>query len=301
MSSDSLTAHLTAQSTLPPAIQGWKIYLADQGNSVHTVKAFTHDLELLASFLSPTRTLGSITTADLNHFLNWLQKGRGVPCSPKTLSRRITSLKSFFRWLHQYAVLTSNPAEKLVQHTVLSPLPVVLTSQEVERVMEICQKHRQAKKPDARYFTLFYLLISTGIKKTECLALNINHLELDQPSTPYLFVRYTNPQYRYKERKIPVPEDWVAGFEEYRNQYEIKDRLFPWSQRRLEYLLEDLSQGAGLEKHISFDMCRWTCALLDLQSGMEKNAIRQKLGLSKVQWREIGMKLDQLAESILSD
>ncbi|RCK76429.1 MAG: integrase/recombinase XerD [Anaerolineae bacterium] len=301
MSSDSLTAHLTAQSTLPPAIQGWKIYLADQGNSVHTVKAFTHDLELLASFLSPTRTLGSITTADLNHFLNWLQKGRGVPCSPKTLSRRITSLKSFFRWLHQYAVLTSNPAEKLVQHTVLSPLPVVLTSQEVERVMEICQKHRQAKKPDARYFTLFYLLISTGIKKTECLALNINHLELDQPSTPYLFVRYTNPQYRYKERKIPVPEDWVAGFEEYRNQYEIKDRLFPWSQRRLEYLLEDLSQEAGLEKHISFDMCRWTCALLDLQSGMEKNAIRQKLGLSKVQWREIGMKLDQLAASILSD
>ncbi|MFN3308756.1 MAG: tyrosine-type recombinase/integrase [Anaerolineales bacterium] len=299
MSPDPRTAHLTAHSTLPPAIQGWKIYLADQGNSIHTVKAFVHDLELLATFLSPTRTLGSITTADLNHFLNWLQKGRGVPCSPKTLARRITSLKAFFRWLHQHAVLTHNPAEKVIQHSVLSPLPVVLTPSEVERVLEVCQKHRQSQKPDARYFTLFYLLISTGIKKTECLALNLNHLELDNPTNPFLFVRYTNPQYRYKERKIPLPADWIEGFEEYRNQYEVKDRLFPWSQRRLEYLLEDLSQEAGLDKHISFDMCRWTCALLDLQSGMEKNAIRQKLGLSKVQWREIGMKLDQLAESFL--
>ncbi len=299
MSSEPRTAHLTAHSTLPPAIQGWKIYLADQGNSIHTVKAFVHDLELLATFLSPTRTLGSITTADLNHFLNWLQKGRGVPCSPKTLARRITSLKAFFRWLHQHAVLAHNPAEKVIQHSVLSPLPVVLTPSEVERVLEVCQKHRQSQKPDARYFALFYLLISTGIKKTECLALNLNHLELTDPTNPFLFIRYTNPQYRYKERKIPLPTDWIEGFEEYRRQYEIKDRVFPWSQRRLEYLLEDLSQEAGVDKHISFDMCRWTCALLDLQSGMEKNAIRQKLGLSKVQWREIGMKLDQLAGSFL--
>ncbi len=301
MSPSTLSAHLTAQSTLPPAIQVWKIYLADQGNSVHTVKAFVHDLELLASFLSPTRTLGSITTADLNHFLNWLQKGRGVPCSPKTLARRITSIKAFFRWLHQYAVLAINPAEKVVQHSVISPLPVVLTPDEVDQVLAICQKYRVGKKPDARYFALFYLLISTGIKKTECLALNLNHLELDRSPSSMLFVRYTNPQYRYKERRISLPSDWVEGFKEYCQQYDIKDRVFPWSQRRLEYLLEDLSKEAGLDKHISFDMCRWTCALLDLQSGMEKNAIRQKLGLSKVQWREIGMKLNQLASSVLDD
>jgi integrase/recombinase XerD len=192
-------------------------------------------------------------------------------------------------------VLPFNPAEKIVQHSVISPLPTVLTPGEVERVLEVCQKQRTAQKPDARYFALFYLLISSGIKKTECLALNLNHLELADPAKPILFVRYTNPQYRYKERKIFLPADWVEGFEEYRAQYDIKDRVFPWSQRRLEYLLEDLSREAGLEKHLSFDMCRWTCALLDLQSGMEKNAIRQKLGLSKVQWREVGMKLDQLA------
>lgn len=296
MSEQQISPHLSIDSTLPPAIHLWQIYLADQGNSPHTIKAFIHDLELLAGFLSPTRSLGSITTPDLNHFLSWLQKGRGVPCSPKTLSRRITAIKAFFRWLHQYAVIPSNPAEKVVQQSVISPLPEVLTPDEVDLVMEICEKHRQSPKADARYYTLFYLLVSTGIKKNECLALKQNHIDLYNPQGPVLFVRYTNPQYRYKERKINLPKDWIDSFSEYCTQYQITDQIFPWSQRRLEYLLEDLSEESGINKHISFDMCRWTCALLDFQSGMEKDKIRQKLGLSKVQWREIGMKLERLAQ-----
>ena len=41
-------------------------------------------------------------------------------------------------------------------------------------------------------------------------------------------------------------------------------------------------------------MCRWTCAFNDLKAGMEENRIRQKLGVSEIQWREVGMKLHQL-------
>jgi integrase/recombinase XerD len=64
----------------------------------------------------------------------------------------------------------------------------------------------------------------------------------------------------------------------------------------LEYLLEDIGKAAGLTKHLSFDMCRWTCALNDYRDGVEPDQIRQKLGISKIQWREIGLKLRQLAE-----
>jgi integrase/recombinase XerD len=110
-----------------------------------------------------------------------------------------------------------------------------------------------------------------------------------------LFVRYASPQHRYKERKIPLPESWLEAYEEYRHQYDLSERLFPWSQRRLEYLLEDISKEAGLEKHLSFLICRWTCALTDLQSGVEPDKIRQKLGVSKIQWRELKMKLERLA------
>lgn len=298
MSEESLSAHLTSQSTLTPAITAWSVYLADQGNSPHTIKAFTHDLKLLAGFLSPTHTIGNITTTDLNRFLSWMEKGRGIPCSPKTLSRRVTALKSFFRWLHQNAVIPYNPAEKIIQHVVLSPLPVILLPDEIEKVLEVCQTHRQSAKPDTRYYALFYLLISTGLKKNECLALSKNHIDESSPNQPILFVRYNNPQYRFKERKIKLPADWLEIYYEYCDQYHISDQVFPWSQRRLEYLLEDLSIEAGLKKHISFDMCRWTCAVQDVLNGMEKDHLRQKLGLSKVQWREVNMKIDRLVEEV---
>jgi integrase/recombinase XerD len=288
-------AHLTSQTPLTPAVKAWRYYLEDQGNSPHTVKAFLADMLLVASYLPPDRSLGSISTNDLNSFLHWMQNNRGVPCSPKTLARRITSIKSFFRWLHQYGVVVINPAERVLQQSVISPIPVVLTPRDVQVILKAANRHRQGKKPDARPYTLFSLLLHTGIKKSECLALNFNHIDLEAPGGPLLFIRYASPQHRYKERKIALPDSWVEAYHEYQAQYELSDSLFPWSPRRLEYLLEDLSEEVGLDKHLSFDMCRWTCAVSDWQSDIDPNKIRQKLGISKIQWREVRMKLEQLS------
>ncbi|OGO27346.1 MAG: hypothetical protein A2W33_08025 [Chloroflexi bacterium RBG_16_52_11] len=295
MSPEATGAHITSKSLLIPTINAWKVYLEDQGNSTHTIKAFTADLRLLATYLSPDYPLGNISTTDINSFLEWMQKGRGVPCSPKTLSRRITSIKAFFRWLHQYGVILIDPAEKVVQKTVLSPLAEVLTPEEVQAVLDAAELHRRTTKPDARPYALVALLLSTGIKKGECLGLVPNHIDLDAPSGPLLFVRYASPQQRYKERKISLLPEWIPAYHEYQSQYPLGDRLFPWSPRRLEYLLEDIGEEAGLTKHLSFDMCRWTCALTDWLDGVDREKIRQKLGISKVQWREIGIKLERLA------
>jgi integrase/recombinase XerD len=290
------SAHVTSQSALAPAVNAWRIYLEDQGNSSHTVKAFAADVLLLGTYLPPDRPVGSISTADINNFLNWMQTGRGVPCSPKTLSRRITSIKAFFRWLHKYGAVLLDPAEKIVQRSVISPLPVVLSPEDVQAALQVTQKHREQSKPDARPHALLLLLLETGIKKTECLALSPNHVDLEDPDGPILFVRYASPAHRYKERKIALSDAWVKVYHEYKAQYGINETIFPWSPRRLEYILEDIGEEAALDKHLSFDMCRWTCALSDYLSDVEPNKIRQKLGISKIQWREVRMKLEQLAK-----
>jgi integrase/recombinase XerD len=186
----------------------------------------------------------------------------------------------------------------VVQKSVISPLPEVLTPDEVQAVLEIAERFRHGPDRDTRYYALVALLLHTGIKKSETLALNLYHLELEAPNGPFIFIRYASPQHRYKERKIPVPESWIEAYYQYKSQYNPTDQLFPWSPRRLEYLLEDLSEAAGLAKHLSFEMCRWTCALSDWQTGMERDKIRQKLGISKVQWREVGMKLRKLSREL---
>jgi len=295
MPEKKISSHLTQNSPLNTAINSWESYLLDQGRSPNTLKAFLSDVRLLASFLPKNTTIGKITTKDLNRYFEWMEKERDVPCSPKTLARRITSVKSLFRWIHQYGVLIVDPAEKVAQRSAISPIPTVLTSKEYDEVLLTADRHRRADKADARPYALVYLLLTTGIKKSETLGILLEHIELDSPNGPQVFIKYPTPANRYKERKLVIPEDWVPAYEEYLGQYNPEEKLFPWSPRRLEYLLEDISNEAGLTKHLSFDMCRWTCALNDFRAGEEPDKIRQKLGVSKIQWRELYIKLKKLA------
>ena len=290
------TGSITSRTPLVPAIKAWESFLYDQGRSPNTVKAFLSDVRLLTRFLPSDRTVGAVTTADLNRFFHWMEKERDVPCSPKTLSRRITSTKAFFRWLGKYGVLTIDPAEKIVQRSAVSPLPEVLREDEVQLVQAAADRHRRGKKPDARPYTLLALLLATGIKKSECLGIHINHVDLGARTGPRVFIRYASPANRYKERKLDLPEEWLSAYTEYLEQYRPVDQLFPWSPRRLEYLLEDIGEEAGLKKHLSFDMCRWTCALRDFEAGWEPDRVRQKMGISKIQWREIQLKLRKLSD-----
>jgi integrase/recombinase XerD len=193
-------------------------------------------------------------------------------------------------------VLNSDPAEKVIQKTVISPLPTVLTPSEYTQALDAADGLRTAANPDPRPYTLMLLVLETALKKGECLSLMTNHLEIENPDQAYIYVRYGQSRYRYKERKVEVSPDWVAAYQDYAEKYQIKDQVFPWSQRRLEYLLEDITKAAKMEKHISFDMLRWTSALIDLTNGVEKEKIRQKLGISKVQWREVSNKLRSLAQ-----
>jgi integrase/recombinase XerD len=289
------SANLRHDSSLSAAIVAWRQDLQRSGRSIHTVKAFSGDLRLLAKFISAGQEIGEIGTHDLRNFLEWMLNRRGVSCSPKTYARRITSLKAFFRWLKASGILADDPAASVPQQSVLSPMPEVLTISETNAVLDVANRARNADRPDARPYALVALLLDSGIKKGECLAIHLNHIDLHAQDGPVLWIRYGDVGKRYRERKLALSEDWIAAYQEYLGQFAPVERLFPYSPRRLEYLLEDLGEAAGLSKHLSFNMCRWTAALMDYMSGMEADRIRQKLGISKIQWREIGKKLERLA------
>ena len=284
-------------SSLSASILAWRQHLEKERSPANTVKAFIGDLNLAAQFVGAFKAVGQVTTRDLDNWLEWQRTSK--KCSPKTYARRVTSLKSCFRWLAQTGVLATDPAAALIQQSVLSPLPEVLSESEIESALGAAQAMRQAEKPDPRPYVLFTLLLSTGLKKGECLALVPNHVDLSNPEEPVLWVRYPDPRHRYKERKLRLDRGWIPAYKAYVAQYEPRDKLFPWSPRRLEYLLEDLSKAAGLRKRISFDMCRWTCAVRDIRAGLDETQVRQKLGLSKIQWREISMKLDKMVAPAL--
>jgi site-specific recombinase XerD len=286
---------LDARSSLRSAMGAFEAHMQEQGFAENTVKAFLSDLNILAQFAGVGTSVAAISTQDLNHFTHWLVHERGVPCNPKSLARRVTTLKVFFGWLTEVGVLPTDPSAAVIHKPVMTPLPQILSGTEVEQVLGVTQALRQAEKPDARPHLLVTLLLHTGIKKGECMNIVMNHFDFNDPAQPVLWVRYANPRRRHKERKLRLPVWWPAVLAEYRAQYQPQEAVFPCTARNLEYVLTNVAQEAGLPHGLSFEMLRWTCAVRDYRAGMPADKLRQKLGISKITWREVGVKVARLA------
>ncbi len=291
---------LNARTPLATAVEAYHDDIAGSELSPHTVKSFVYDLNILIEFAGATRPIGQIARRDLENFMNWLVNGRGVPCNPKSLSRRLTTLKAFFRWLSDNGIIDEDPAAPIAHKPVSTPLPDILSDEQIEEVLAAANKFRHdAEKPDARAYLLITLLLKTGIKKNECMAITLEHIDLSDPDEPALWIRYTDPRYRHKERKLRLDTRWPRVLQEYRAQYPTEQALFSCTSRTLEYVLADVGQLANLPQPLSFEMLRWTCAVRDRRAGMKEETLRHKLGLSEITWHETWPKIEKLAAPAL--
>ncbi len=288
---------LNPNSSLELALGAFKQYMRERGFTAHTQQAFSQDMLIFREYLEPAKSIGDISTATLNAFLKWMDRDRGVPCRPKTMERRITTLKVFFGWLAEEGYLPRDVAAPLIHREASGALPDILSDDDISKVMEVTQAIRQGldvRKPDARPHLLFLLILNSGIKKNECIEINLNHLDITRAERPELWIRYRNPQRRHKERCILLPPVLVQVLGEYLEQYKPDERLFPWTGRNLEYVLTNVAREAGLGR-LSFEMLRWTCAVRDFSEGMDPQKLRHKLGLSQISWYEVESRLALLA------
>jgi site-specific recombinase XerD len=292
-------AALTLSTPLLQVVRAFELYMNNEGFSQHTIRAFRSDLRLLGSYLGHDRPIGQIATVDLNKFLNYLLHEREVPCSPKSYARRVTTLKVLFKWLHKGGVLSVDPAAPVIQRSVSTPLPEILSDEEVERALGVTQSMSVAEKPDPRPHLLMQLLLDTAMKKSECMAIRLEHIHRHRADGPFVQIRYDNPTKKTKERKLALSSETVGVLDDYIAVYGPADALFPCTARNLEYVLADVAEKAEIEKKtkkgISFEMLRWTSVTRDYRAGMDETRIRQKLGISEVTWQETRKKLQALA------
>jgi integrase/recombinase XerD len=176
------------------------------------------------------------------------------------LERRITTLKVFFGWLAEMEYLPKDVAAPLIHHSITAPLADILNDAQLEAALAVTQSLRQGgqnRKPDARPHLLLTLILHTGIKKSECVALQLNHLELDA-ANPALWVRYKQSNRRHKERRIALPTWWPAVLQEYLDQHN-RSNSFSLHRAQPGVLLTDVARQAEILR-LTFEMLRWTCA-----------------------------------------
>jgi site-specific recombinase XerD len=291
----SLPADLTASSSLAAAVALFHGHMIRQGFSDNTVKAFQADLRLFSKYTGSNRAIGSIGQADLEEFLAWMRADRGVPCSPKTYARRMTTLKVFFGWLAEAEVLPVDPATPLIHEHPSTPLPEILYDDQVNTLIRTSRDLLWAPKPDARPYLLISLILQTGIKKSECMEIRPEHIDFSNPQAPVLYIRYADARRSRKERKLALGPGFASVYHQYEREYNPKERVFECTARNLEYVLEDVANLAGITGGVSFEQMRWTCAVRDFRNGTPSDQLRQKLGLSLISWRETLPKIQRLA------
>ena len=286
---------LSATSLLADASRAFGDHMLRQGFSDNTIKAFHADLRLFARHIGENQAIGKIGQSDLEEFMTWLRVERGVPCSPKSYPRRLTTLKVFFGWLSAAEVLDKDPAAPLIHVHPSTPLPEVLNDEHIHNLLLATRDLLWAAKPDARPYLLVTLLLQTGIKKGECMEIKLEHIDFSNVQAPVLYVRYEDPRKMLKERRLALGPTFAPAYRQYQREYRVKEHLFECTARNLEYVLEDAARLAEIPGGCSFEQLRWTCIVRDYRNGMPADQLRQKMGLSIITWRETLPKIQKLA------
>jgi site-specific recombinase XerD len=305
---------------LNEAIAEFERHLARRPLSDNTRKAFLGDVRIFARYMQPeapesaavapapapvaaavaaTRrggpvALSTITGEDIKSFLAWQERSR-VASSPKSIERRLTSLKVFFAWLRDATHLVVDPADGVAYKPFLDPLPEHLTEAQAEAVIKAAKHVATGERLEMRPLTAIMLVLETGIKKGECLALLLDDIERDDEDGPAIYIRYDKPRLQFKERRLAISQECLAVIDAHVQRYETRDTLFDCTGRNLEYIFNrKVAPLAGLES-LTFEMLRWTRALRDYAAGeLNDEQMQVKYGLSPIGWTEMEAKLARL-------
>lgn len=242
----------------------------------------------------PAPPINTITAEDIRAFLAHEEK-RPNANSPKSLERRLTSLKVFFSWLRDTGKLGFDPAEGIAYKPFVDPLPEYLTEAEQQRVMDAARHVATTERLDTRPLVAIALVLDTGIKKGECLKLTISDLDLPNRN---VLIKYDKKHLEFKNRRLPISDECAHILQGHIERYEITGLLFDCTGRNLEYIFNRKVAPLAQLSALTFEMLRWSCALRDFKLGeLNTDQFEQKYGLSALGWAEMEAKLARIVQS----
>lgn len=236
-----------------------------------TLKAYTIDLGQFSAYLSENHLLNSdINEIDKPVLVNYIDRISGQ-YAPKSLKRKIASLKAFFNFLEFENIIEVTPLRK-IKLTIKEPkrLPKSLTIFDIERILRALYQRKNSNSiASIRNIAVFEMLFVTGLRVSELCNLKMNDFNLD---TQVLSIKGKGN----KERLLYINnQDTLAALKNYfecrqnNNEYifinRIGNRL---SEQSVRYLIEGLGKRA-LDRYVTPHMIRHSFATLMIEEGVD--------------------------------
>ena len=187
-------------------------YLADRQASrtlsEHTLKGYRGDLESFARFLD-SLSLTDTTALGREVLREWLWAEASGNLAPRTLRRRVSSIRGWSAWAHRQGVMSSDLASGLHQPKAPSRLPRVLTEAQLTDIFEALAAAANTGDPIAvRDAAIVELLYSSALRVGELCGLQQNAID---PAERTLRVRGKGD----KERTVPIGGPALGALEKY--------------------------------------------------------------------------------------
>lgn len=247
--------------------------------SAHTLKSYKSDLDQLQAYLNEAYDEVKLELVSHDMLRSWMVSLMESKISPRSVGRKISAVKSFFKWGRKMQYFDKDPTLKISLPKISKRLPVFVDED------QMAELHTEGQFPNSfegmRDRIIVELFYQTGIRSNELLMLKTNDVDFQRGTIKVLGKRN-------KERIIPVGKDVIKLMEPY---YKIRteefdstpfffitlkgESLYP----KLVYKIVNtyLGRVSSLSKK-SPHVLRHTFATHMLNRGADLNAIKELLG-----------------------
>lgn len=256
---------------------------SDLNYSDNTIKSYDNDLDKFIKYFE-NKDILKIGVKDIEKYINTLSE-----LAPSTVSHNISTLRTFYNYYLKLDKIQANPCDSIKQPKLGRHLPVYLTMEETESLLDI-----EIKTPfDARNKALLELMYATGLRISEAITLEFKNIDIEE-----CIVRVIGKG--SKERIVPINDYALEALNDYLKNYrplliknDMNNYLFLNNHGNLltrqgvfkMIKLECLKKG--IKKNISPHTIRHTFATHLLENGADLRIIQELLGHSDISTTQI--------------
>ncbi|HHV98653.1 MAG TPA: site-specific tyrosine recombinase XerD [Clostridiaceae bacterium] len=270
-------------------IQKFMVFLEkDKRLSENTLQSYRRDIEQYINYLHEInlQNISKTNKATIISYLLQLQKkGRAT----STISRNLASIRSFYQYISKNKIIDNDPTSGLESPKVEKKLPQILSTQEVELLLE------QPKCVDLKGYrdkAMLELLYATGIRVSELINLDVTDVNLEAG-----FIKCSKGQ---RERMIPIGSMAINALKEYLNK--ARKLMIANSDEKALFvnvnggrltrqgfwkIIKQYKNQANINKDITPHTLRHSFAAHLLENGADLRSIQEMLGHSDISSTQI--------------
>ena len=275
-------------------IKEFENFLISEGDELNTVQAYIYDINQLEAFITTaSKKLIELTTSDLRDYLHTIYDTGLLAVS---INRKISSIKTFYRFLLFTKRIEANPASDLELMKVGRKLPVTLSIAEVTAIIESANMKTPLGLRDRACLEILY---GAGLRISELLGMKLTDLDIENRLVKVIGKGN-------KQRIVPIGGKAIRAIEEYLNNGRsliVRGRSISFlilnvrgkklSRMGFLKILRKYRINAGIKKRVTPHMFRHSYATHLLEAGADLRAVQELLGHADISTTQIYTHIDR--------